>query len=116
MLARKKARELGQSTGYAVGYVTEESSYFGRDKGFFSSPKLAHWLRGPCSFLFNGYQGAFLPEVKWLVIEANHSSPSTAEVKNAWSYTSTPPYAFISCTGTTLLLLVPHGRTKVNRY
>jgi hypothetical protein len=23
--------------------------------------------------------------------EANHSPPSTAEVKNAWSYTSTPP-------------------------
>jgi hypothetical protein len=23
--------------------------------------------------------------------EADHSSPSSAEVKNAWSYTSTPP-------------------------
>jgi hypothetical protein len=25
--------------------------------------------------------------------EANLSSPSAAEVKNAWSYTSTPPYS-----------------------
>jgi hypothetical protein len=26
--------------------------------------------------------------------EADHSPPSSAEVKNAWSYTSTPVYAF----------------------
>jgi hypothetical protein len=26
--------------------------------------------------------------------EADHSPPSSAEVKNTWSYTSTPPYAF----------------------
>jgi hypothetical protein len=29
--------------------------------------------------------------VKWLGREADHSLPSTAEVKNAWSYTSAPP-------------------------
>jgi len=28
--------------------------------------------------------------------EADHSSPSSAEVKNAWSYTSTAPYAFMT--------------------
>jgi hypothetical protein len=28
--------------------------------------------------------------------EADHSPPSSAEVKNAWSYTSTPPYVFIA--------------------
>jgi hypothetical protein len=28
--------------------------------------------------------------------EADHSSPSTAEVRNAWSYTSTPQYAFMA--------------------
>jgi hypothetical protein len=26
--------------------------------------------------------------------KADHSSPSSAEVKNEWSYTSCPPYAF----------------------
>jgi hypothetical protein len=35
----------------------------------------------------------------WLTIipgrEADHSPPSSAEVKNAWSYASTPPYAFV---------------------
>jgi hypothetical protein len=28
--------------------------------------------------------------------EADHSPPSIAEFKNAWSYTSTPQYAFMS--------------------
>jgi hypothetical protein len=31
--------------------------------------------------------------VKWLRREADHSLPSSAEVKNAWSYTSPPQYA-----------------------
>jgi hypothetical protein len=34
--------------------------------------------------------GAKLPER-----EADHSSPSTAEVKNVWSYTTTPQYVFM---------------------
>jgi len=29
--------------------------------------------------------------IKWPGREADHSTPSTSEVKNAWSYTSTPP-------------------------
>jgi hypothetical protein len=28
--------------------------------------------------------------------KADHSSPSSAEVKNAWSCTSTPPYVFMA--------------------
>jgi hypothetical protein len=32
--------------------------------------------------------------VKRLGHEADHSYPSSAEVKNAWSYTSTPPIFF----------------------
>jgi hypothetical protein len=35
--------------------------------------------------------GALSPEVKRPGREAEHSGPSTAEVKNVWSYTSTPP-------------------------
>jgi hypothetical protein len=34
--------------------------------------------------------------------EADHSPPSSAEVKNAWSYTSTLPYVFMA------LYLVKH--------
>jgi hypothetical protein len=39
--------------------------------------------------------GALSPEVKRLGREADHSSISGAEVKNAWSYTSTPQYVFM---------------------
>jgi len=35
--------------------------------------------------------GVLSLEVKWPGCEANHMPPSSAEVKNAWSYTSTPP-------------------------
>jgi hypothetical protein len=38
--------------------------------------------------------GVLSPEVKRPKYEADSSSPSTAEVKNTWSYTSTPPYVF----------------------
>jgi hypothetical protein len=41
--------------------------------------------------------------VKRLGREANHTPPSSAEVKNAWSYTSTPPYVFMEW------CLVKHG-------
>jgi hypothetical protein len=34
--------------------------------------------------------------VKWLGREADHSPPSSAEVKNAWNYTSLPQYAFLT--------------------
>jgi hypothetical protein len=47
-------------------------------------------------------QGPTQPPIQWVLIaislgvkwpdrEADHSPPSSAEVKNAWSYTSTPP-------------------------
>jgi hypothetical protein len=34
--------------------------------------------------------------VKWPGREADYSPPSSAEVKNAWSYTSTPQYVFMA--------------------
>jgi hypothetical protein len=38
---------------------------------------------------------SFTPEIKRPGREADHSPPSGSEVKDAWSYTSTPQYAFI---------------------
>jgi hypothetical protein len=40
--------------------------------------------------------GALSPGVKLPGREADHSPPSSAEVKNAWSYTSTSPFVFIA--------------------
>jgi len=34
--------------------------------------------------------GAFSPRVKLLGLEADHMPPSSTEVKNVWSHTSTP--------------------------
>jgi hypothetical protein len=36
------------------------------------------------------------PGVKWLGREADHLPPISAEVKNAWVYTSNPPYVFMA--------------------
>jgi hypothetical protein len=46
---------------------------------------------GPPSLLSNGYRGHF-PQGR----EADHSLPTSAEVKHTWIYTSTPPYAFMA--------------------
>jgi hypothetical protein len=40
--------------------------------------------------------------IKWPGREADHLPPSGAEIKNAWSYTSTPQYVFMA------LCLVQH--------
>jgi hypothetical protein len=47
--------------------------------------------------------GVLSLEVKRPEREADHSAPSSAEVKNAWSYTSIPQYAFMAW------CLVKHG-------
>jgi len=58
---------------------------------FFSLLSRPDRLWGPLSLLSSGYRGLFL-EVKRLVHEADHSPRSSAEVKNVWSYTSTPTF------------------------
>jgi hypothetical protein len=39
--------------------------------------------------------GSFSPEIKQPGHESDHSPPSAAKVKTAWSYTSTPPHVFM---------------------
>jgi len=57
------------------------------------------------------YWGSTQPRIKWIPRtlpprvrrsghEVDHSPPSSAEVKNEWSYTSTAAYVFVTCTGT----------------
>jgi hypothetical protein len=50
---------------------------------------------GPTEPPIQWVSGALSLRVKRPGREADHSPPSSAEVKNAWSYTSTPQYAFI---------------------
>jgi hypothetical protein len=55
---------------------------------FFSSLKCLNWPRTPLN-LSNGYGGRFFLPLKRPSYEADHSSLSSAKVKNAWSSTST---------------------------
>jgi hypothetical protein len=43
--------------------------------------------------------GGLSPRVKWPGREADSLPPSSAKVKNAWSYTSTPQYIFVAWYG-----------------
>jgi hypothetical protein len=55
------------------------------------------------NFPFQWVPDALSLRVKWLGCEADHSPPSSAEVNNVWSYTSTPPIRL-------------HGVVPVHRY
>jgi len=65
-------------------------SIFSKEKDFFSSPTGPDRLWGPPS-LFPKDTGISSPGVAWPGCKAYHSSPSSAEVKNAWNCTTTPP-------------------------
>jgi hypothetical protein len=65
---------------------------------FFSSLSRQDLLWGLPSLLPNEYRpgrGAISPEVKWPEREANPCPPSSAEFKNAWSYTSITQHVFV---------------------
>lgn len=76
-------------------------------KRSFSSPKSLEWLSVPPSLLYSGFQMHFLG-VQWLGCETDHSPPSNLKAGNEWGYTSTSPYAFMVCTGTTSCLCTLH--------
>jgi hypothetical protein len=67
----------------------------GRGWEFFSSSSRPDRLWGPYNFLLNGYQGLF-PEGKAAGGEADHSPPSSAEVKECLELylhsPNTPPW------------------------
>jgi hypothetical protein len=79
----------------SAGEIHGKVAYPGRGKTFCSSPKSPDWPWGPPNLLFNGNQGSFL-EIKQSVCETDHSSPTSTEVKNEWSYT---PSSFICFDG-----------------
>jgi hypothetical protein len=59
---------------------------------------------GPTQPPLQCVMGALSLRMRQLGCEADHSPPSSAEVKNDWSYTYTLPYVLMVCTGTTLPL------------
>jgi hypothetical protein len=68
---------------------TIRASNSGKGKTYFSIPKRPDQLWGPTSPLFSGYSGSS-SGIKRPGRDVDQSSPPSAEVKNEWSYTSTP--------------------------
>jgi hypothetical protein len=82
------------AVGIATGYGLDERGVGVRvpvGSKIFSSPHRPERLWGPQNLLSSGFPG-----VKRSGREADHSPPTTAEVKKMWIYTSTPPYAFMA--------------------
>jgi hypothetical protein len=68
--------------------VTTYHDYTERGERFFCSPEMPRPALGPTSHLLNAYWGPFPWGAKWPGREADQSPPSTAQVKNDWSYNS----------------------------
>jgi hypothetical protein len=63
----------------------------------FGFPNNPDRLWDPPSLLFSKCWALYTLALKPPECKADHSSSSGAEVKNEWSYTSTSPYAFMTC-------------------
>jgi hypothetical protein len=80
-------------TRLGVGRM-EFDSRRGRD--FFLFDKASRPTLGLTQPPIQWIPGVVFSRVKRPVRKANHSFPSSAEVKNAWSYSCTLPYIFIA--------------------
>jgi hypothetical protein len=89
-------RQLSEYNEQGMGCTTGESGFNLRQKRFFSFPQHPDQLCCPSSLLSCGYQGALPLEVKVSEHEADHSPPSSGEIKNAWNYTFTPTHVFMA--------------------
>jgi hypothetical protein len=63
---------------------------------FFFLPPVFRLAVGPTQPPIQWVLGALCLAVKWLGHEADHSPLFSAQVKNAWIYTLTPPYIFMA--------------------
>jgi hypothetical protein len=93
--AKSRDRSVGIATGYGVDDKGIGSSRPGGDKNFyfFMSPRSS---LGPTQAPIQWVPGALSPEVKRPGREADHSTPTSTEVKKTWVYTSSPPYIFMA--------------------
>jgi hypothetical protein len=100
-----------QLSGIALGYGLDHRGFESRQGlGIFLITTASRPALEPTQLPIEWVPGAPCLGVKRPGREADHSPPSSAEVKNAWHYTSTPQYAFMvwcsvkKSTGTTLPL------------
>jgi hypothetical protein len=73
---------------WTIGVLVFDSP---RGLGIFLFTAVSRTALGPTQPPIQWVPGVLTLGVKQPRCEAEHSPPSSAEVKNAWSYTSTPP-------------------------
>jgi hypothetical protein len=100
--AIKKAQHNKELLNRCSGTCTDSLTVLraGRPRGRSSSPgRVKNVLFSTSS---NPVLGPTQPLIQWVAgikrtgCEADHSPPTSAEVKKTWIYTSTPPYAFMA--------------------
>jgi hypothetical protein len=87
------------SVGIALGYGLDDRGsrvQFPAGAGNFSLHHRVQYCSGTHRASYPMGTGVLSLRVKRPGREADHSPPSSAEVKNVWGYTSTPKYAFIA--------------------
>jgi hypothetical protein len=88
--------ELGYLSGIALVYGMNDQWFeSGKRLGIFLFTTVSISILGPIRPPIQWLPGGLSLEVKRPVRESDHSPQSSAEVKNAWSYTATPHYAFM---------------------
>jgi hypothetical protein len=85
-----------QCSDWTVGLMTAVHFPAGAMMGFFLFTTTSKPALGSTQPPIQSVPWALTPEVKWQGHEANCSPPSSAEVRNVWSYTSTPQYIFMA--------------------
>jgi len=65
-------------------------------QGFFHFDTISGPPLGPTHRNIQCAPGFFPPRLRWPRHEADHSPPSSADIKDAWSYTSTPQYLYMT--------------------
>jgi hypothetical protein len=81
------------ATGWTIGVLRFDSR---RGLGIFLFTTASRTALGPTQPPIQWIPGALSLGIKRPGREADHSPPSSAEVKNAWSYTSTPRNVFMA--------------------
>jgi hypothetical protein len=88
------------SVGIALGYGLDDRGSRVRFPAggweFFFFTTASRTVLGPNQSPIQWVPGSLSLGVKRPGREADHSLPSSADVKNAWSYTSTPQYVFMA--------------------
>jgi hypothetical protein len=94
IILSKGASLLTHYSDYNTSWVTGKLEFdFQQGQRFFSSLQHPDQLR-PALGPIQSVQGAHFSKIKQLGNKTDHPLLPSAEVKNEWSYTSTPPYFF----------------------